>query len=193
MSITSKVIWRIPTETLTLITQMLKKTIHRGPKMSTFLFCCSFYKNWPISIKFGTRYTEFATQQLLICPLHLHSVTTLLWEKLIRGFRTILADLLCQNAVKSTSKLEDKIWPIKDFCYCVLSRCCADARHAVTHLCHCCDTDILQQDCVPAHRARRDQLSYCNVKLPSSLVQWSRLYDLQLALILVLLNTEYRV
>jgi len=36
------------------------------------------------------------------------------------------------------------------------------------------------------------QLSYCNVKLLSSLVQWSRFYDLQLALILILLNTEYR-
>jgi len=38
---------------------------------------------------------------------------------------------------------------------------------------------------------RVSQLSYCHVKLISLLVQWSRLYDLQLDLILVLLNTEY--
>jgi len=37
------------------------------------------------------------------------------------------------------------------------------------------------------------QLSYCNVKLLSSLVQWSRLCNLQLALTLVLLNTEFRI
>jgi len=39
---------------------------------------------------------------------------------------------------------------------------------------------------------RVSKLSYCNVKLVSSLVQWSRLYNLQPAVILVLLKTEYR-
>jgi len=37
---------------------------------------------------------------------------------------------------------------------------------------------------------RVSHLSYSNAKLASLLVQWSRLYDFQLALILVLLKTE---
>jgi len=52
---------------------------------------------------------KFATQQLLICLLHLHTVATLPWEKLVCGFGTILANLLRENTVESTSKLEDLI------------------------------------------------------------------------------------
>jgi len=59
-----------------------------------------------------------------------------------------LADLRRQNAINATSKLEHKIQLMKDFFVA-----CYAARDAVTHLCHCHDTDILQQDSVPAHRA----------------------------------------
>jgi len=76
---------------------------------------------------------EFATHWLLTCPLHLHTVATLSWEKLIRAFGTILADLLRQNAVKSTSNLKDAIRPMRFFCRCILLRCCANTREWCSH------------------------------------------------------------
>jgi len=129
---------------------MLSTVLKWTPKSPHFLFCCSFYKRRQISIKFGTQYIEEICNTTIIdkstSPIYRCYIP---WGNLICGFRTILADLLRQNAVKSTSKLEDKIRPMTDFRCCILLRCCADARDVVTHLCHCHDNDILQQDSMP--------------------------------------------
>jgi len=156
------------------------------------LFCCSFYKHWPISVKFGTQYAEGICNTILICPLHLHTVATLPWERYICGFVTILADLLRQNAVKLMSNLRIKSnrWKIFAVAYCrdvalmqeMQSPTCAIAVKLTSNSNTVCQLPV-----------RVSQLSYCNMKLLNSLVQWSRLYDCQLAWILVLLNSEYRI
>jgi len=120
-------------------------------------------------------------QRLLICPLHLHTVATLPWEKLLCGFGTILADLLSQNAVKSTSKnlrTKSDRWKIFDVAYYhdvvlmqeMQSPTCAIAVTLTSYSKTVCQLIV-----------RVSQLSYCNVKLLSSLVQRPRLYYLQLA------------
>jgi len=152
-------------------------------KMPACLFYCSFYKHWLISIEFDTQYTEelcnTTTVDMSTSPAQCSS-------------GTILANLLCQyGAVKSTSKPEDEIWPMKDFYCCILSWYCrpTNTRNTVIYWCHCRrDIDIFQQDGVRQHIMHARQLSYCRWKLGSSS---SRTYGHPIATILILLIIAY--
>jgi len=93
------------------------------------------------------------------------------------------------RAVKSTSKLKDKIGPVKDFYFCILSWYCTDARDSVIYWCHCRrDADIFQPDSMRQHIMHIRQLSYCCKKLRSSSV---RPYERPIAPILILLIITY--
>jgi len=63
-------------------------------KTLTFLFCCIFYKHWPIFLIFGIQYTEVSCNTaVLICPLHLHTDATLPWENLNCIIMTLLTSV----------------------------------------------------------------------------------------------------
>jgi len=138
-------------------------------KMSTFFRLTNFYKHWPISIKFGTQYAEGICNTTIIDMSTLPTYccyTTL--GKLICNFVIILANLLHQNAIKLTSKLKDKIWLMKYFYCCILSWCCAEAE-MLSSTSAIAVTLTSYSKTVCKHTGCTRQLSYCSVKLLSSL------------------------
>jgi len=123
-------------------------TVSQKKQNVNFLFCCSFYKYWPISITFDVQYTERICNTTIIdmstSPTYCCYSTS---GKINFHFGAILANLFRQNDVKLTSRLEDKI-----------------KRWTIFAVEYYCDVVLIQempllwhwhQDSVPAHRARQ--------------------------------------